>query len=30
MEKREEEMILSLVDQVPELGGLYAEHQDLK
>ena len=30
MEKREEEMILSLVHQVPELGGLYAEHQDLK
>ena len=30
MEKREEEMILSLVDQVPELGSLYAEHQDLK
>ena len=30
MEKREEEMILSLVHQVPELGSLYAEHQDLK
>lgn len=30
MEKREEEMILSLFDQVPELRGLYAEHQDLK
>jgi len=30
MEKREEEEILSLVDQVPELRSLYAEHQDLK
>lgn len=30
MEKREEEMILSLVDQVPELSSLYAEHQGLK
>ena len=30
MEKREEEMIFSLVDRVPELGSLYAEHQDLK
>jgi uncharacterized protein len=30
MEKREEEMILSLVDQVPELHSLYVEHQDLK
>jgi uncharacterized protein len=30
MEKREEDAILSLVDQVPELQSLYAEHQDLK
>jgi hypothetical protein len=30
MEKREEEEILSLVDQVPELKSLYAEHQDLE
>lgn len=30
MEKREEERILSLIDQVPELRALYAEHQDLK
>jgi uncharacterized protein len=30
MEKREEEQILSLVDQVPELRSLYTEHQDLK
>ena len=30
MEKREEEQILSLVDQVPELRSLYAEHQELK
>ena len=30
MEKREEEEILSLVGQVPELKSLYAEHQDLK
>lgn len=30
MEKREEEEILSLVDQLPELRSLYAEHQDLK
>jgi uncharacterized protein len=30
MEKREEEMILSLVDQVPELHSLYVEHLDLK
>lgn len=30
MEKREEEQILSLFNQVPELKGLYAEHQDLK
>lgn len=30
MEKREEERILSLFDQVPELRGLYAEHQDLE
>ncbi len=30
MEKREEEQILSLFGQVPELRGLYAEHQALK
>jgi uncharacterized protein len=30
MEKREEEQILSLADQLPELRSLYAEHQDLK
>ena len=30
MEKREEDAILSLVDQVPELQSLYVEHQDLK
>lgn len=30
MEKREEERILSLIDQVPELRGLYEEHLDLK
>jgi hypothetical protein len=30
MEKREEEAILSLVDQVPELRSLYVEHQDFK
>ena len=30
MEKREEELILSLVDRVPELSSLYTEHQDLK
>ena len=30
MEKREEDAILSLVDQVPELQDLYVEHQDLK
>ena len=30
MEKREEDAILSLVDQVPELQNLYVEHQDLK
>jgi len=30
MEKREEEQILSLVDQVPELRSLYAEHQELE
>jgi uncharacterized protein YdcH (DUF465 family) len=30
MEKREEEQILSLVGQVPELRSLYAEHQELK
>ena len=30
MEKREEDAILSLVDQVPELQSLYMEHQDLK
>jgi hypothetical protein len=30
MEKREEEEILSLADQLPELRSLYAEHQDLK
>ena len=30
MEKREEDAILSLVDQVPELRSLYVEHQGLK
>jgi hypothetical protein len=30
MEKKEEEQILSLVDQVPELRNLYDEHLDLK
>ena len=30
MEKTEEDAILSLVDQVPELQSLYVEHQDLK
>jgi uncharacterized protein YdcH (DUF465 family) len=30
MEKREEDAILSLVDQVPELQNLYMEHQGLK
>jgi len=30
MEKREEDAILSLVDQVPELQSLYVEHQGLK
>ena len=30
MEKREEDAILSLVDEVPELKNLYVEHQDLK
>ena len=30
MEKREEDAILSLVDQVPELQSLYVEHQDFK
>lgn len=30
MEKREEQRILSLIDQVPELRGLYEEHVDLK
>ena len=30
MEKREEDAILSLVDQVPELQSLYMEHQGLK
>jgi uncharacterized protein len=30
MEKREEQQILSLIDQVPELRGLYEEHVDLK
>jgi uncharacterized protein len=30
MEKREEQQILNLIDQVPELRGLYEEHVDLK
>ncbi|MEA2624122.1 MAG: uncharacterized protein QOD06_167 [Candidatus Binatota bacterium] len=30
MEKKEEEAILSLTDQVPELRSLYDEHVDLK
>jgi len=30
MEKREEDAILSLVDEVPELKNLYVEHLDLK
>jgi uncharacterized protein YdcH (DUF465 family) len=30
MEKREEAEILSLIDQIPELKSLYAEHQDLE
>ena len=30
MEKKEEERILSLVDQIPELRSLYVEHLDLK
>ena len=30
MEKKEEERILGLMDQVPELRGLYEEHIDLK
>jgi hypothetical protein len=30
MEKKEEEQILSLIDQLPELRSLYGEHQDLK
>ena len=30
MEKKEEDQILSLVDQVPELRSLYDEHLDLK
>lgn len=30
MEKKEEDLILSLVDRVPELRVLYTEHVDLK
>lgn len=30
MEKREEEQILSIIDQVPELRSLYTEHLELK
>ncbi len=30
MEKREEEQIVSLVDSIPELQSLYAEHRQLK
>jgi len=30
MDKREEEAILSLLGQVPELESLYSEHADLK
>ncbi len=30
MEKKEEERILGLINQVPELRGLYEEHLDLK
>ena len=30
MEKKEEEAILSLTDQIPELKSLYEEHIDLK
>lgn len=30
MEKAEEQQILSLIDQVPELRGLYDEHVDFK
>ena len=30
MEKREEDLILSLADRIPELRSLYAEHVDLK
>lgn len=30
MEKAEEQQILSLIDQVPELRGLYEEHVDFK
>lgn len=30
MEKKDEERILSLMDQVPELRSLYSEHQQLK
>jgi hypothetical protein len=30
MEKREEEMILSLIERIPELKTLYVEHVELK
>ena len=30
MEKKEEEQILSLMDEIPELRSLYSEHQTLK